>query len=39
MMMMMNVAGRTVVASIHQPRSSIYQAMDFLFLLSEVRRG
>ncbi|KAK9806141.1 hypothetical protein WJX72_003105 [[Myrmecia] bisecta] len=28
-------AGRTVIATIHQPRSSIYRMFDLLFLLSE----
>ncbi len=30
-------AGRTVVASVHQPRSSIFAMMDDLVLLSEGR--
>jgi len=30
-------SGRTVVASIHQPRSSIYALFDQLYLISEGR--
>lgn len=31
--------GRTVITTIHQPRSSIVQLFDQLLLLSEVRDG
>lgn len=31
-------SGRTVVAAIHQPRSSIYDLLDSLVLVSEVKR-